>query len=263
MLTPEILASDEYKTAVASAVSEATSPLQTSLTNLESNNRNLLSEKKQLEGDFNGFKSKFEGIDIDAMRTRLSEVDNDETRALLAQGEFDKVYEKQIAQKDADHQAQLEAASKESADSKALAHTLQRTLVSTVRDGGISQAFVAKQADSSLLTPVHAMAQMSVELDGEMVSVVSVGTDGKSVFRDSKTGKILQNAEGNFNYGDWLVHLAENEGLRLFAKPNSHSSKSVSESNPQGFVKSKMTTAEKKQFKTDHGIPAYNALPFS
>lgn len=262
-LAPEVLESQAFKDVLAEAVNAATSPLQQSITNLETTNASLKSEKQTVASQFNDFKSKFDGIDVEAMQERLKAVDNDETRALLAQGEFDKVYEKQLAQINADHEAQIKAADKESEDAKTLAQTLQNTLVSTVREGGISQAFVSKEADKSQLRSAQAIARDTVLVDGEALPVVAVGTDGKSVFRHSTTGKILQNAEGTFDYNDWLVHLAENEGLPLFAKPNSHSSKAVSEGNPQGFVKSKMTEAEKQKFKNEHGIPAYNALPYS
>lgn len=263
-LEPEVLESQAFKDTVAEAVKAATSPLQQSISNLESTNAALKGEKQTVAQQLNEFKAKFEGIDVEAMQERLKAVDNDETRALLAQGEFDKVYEKQIAQKEADHQAQLEAASKESSGYKEKAEILEQTLVSTVREGGISQAFVAQEADKSQLRAAQAIARDIVMHKGEPVPVVSVGTDGKPTFRHSTTGEVLQNAAGDFGFGDWLAHLAENEGLPLFAKPKGHGNPSaISESNPKGFVKSKMTDAEKRDFKKEHGIPAYNALPFS
>lgn len=263
-LDQSVLESQDYKDAVASAITEATQNFRSDIDALKATNSNLKTEKQELAGQFSEFKTKFDGIDVEAMQKRLAEVDNDETRQLLAKGEYDKVFEKDKAKLSADHEAQISALNKEKAEAGELAQALERTLVSTVRDGGISQAFVGTEADKSQLRSVQAIAKDTVLVKGEWVPVVSVDKDGQSVFRHSTTGDILQNAEGNFGYQDWLKHLSEKEGLPLFAKPNSHSDPNArSESNPKGLVKSKMTDAEKQKFKKEHGIPAYNALPYS
>lgn len=263
-LDPTVLESPEFKEALNDAITQATSPLQQSIENLQSTNAALKSEKQAVAGQLNEFKSKFEGIDVEAMQERLKAVDNDETRALLAQGEFDAVYEKKFAQIDADHAAQLKAASKTAEDATIRAQVLEDTLVSTVRDGGISQAFVSTEADKTQLRAARAIAKDTVMHKGELVPVVSVGTDGVPTFRHSETGEVLQNADGNFGFNDWLKHLAEAEGLPLFAKPNGHgSTKAMNDGNPKGYVKSKMNQAEKQKFKSEHGIAAYDNLPYS
>ncbi len=263
-LEQSILDSQDYKDAVASAISAATSPLQTSLNNLESNNQNLVNEKKVITTQFKDFKAKYDGIDVEALQERLAQVDNDEVRQLLAKGEYDKVYERQTAALQADHDSQLAAQKKIGDDAAELASTLQSTLVLQVRDNGISQAFVAKDADKSQLRSVLAIAKDTVLVGNEYQQVVSVDNSGSTVFRHSTTGKVLQNAEGNFNYQDWLAHLAGEEGIPLFAKPNSHSSPHVmTKNNPKGFVKSKMSATEKQEFKREHGIANYDALPYS
>lgn len=267
-LEQEVVDSQDFKDAIAAAtsaaVTAATEPLQNSITNLESTNVELKGEKTTLAGEFNEFKSKFEGIDVDAMRLRIEAAESDEVKQMLAAGEYEKLYERDNAKKDADHTTQLDAVNKRADDSDTLAHTLRSTVVSMARDGGIDQAFIRNDADSSQLRAVKAIAKDTVLVKGEEVPVVEVSVNGQSTFRHSTTGELLQNAKGDFDYTSWLVHLAEVENLKLFAKPNSHSNpNAISEGNPKGFVKTKMTDKEKVKFKKDNGIPAYNKLPYS
>ena len=272
-LDQAVIESQEFKDTLAEAVNAATSPLQESISKLQSTNSELKTEKQQVAEKYNSFKEKYGGIDIEdykAQQVRLAEIDNDETRAMLAKGEFDKVFEKQVAQLNADNEAkleasnaQLEASSKTAEEYKAAADALKSTLVSTVREGGISQEFVTTGADKSQLRSVQAIARDTVLHKGERVPVVEVHTDGTSTFRNSITGEILQNQAGNFGFRDWLKHLAEVEEMPLYAKPNSHGAKNITDANPKGYVKSKMTPDEQQKFKTEHGIPAYNALPYS
>ena len=263
----------EFQSAVSKAVSEAlaaaTAPFEESIAKLQATNADLKTEKQAVAGQLKDFQSKFDGIDIDAMQRRLAEVDNDETRSLLAKGEYDKVYEKESSKLRAEHQSELDtftakvdAAIKDGDDARELATALQNTLVITVRDGGISQAFVATEADKTQLRSAQAIAKDTVLVKGEYLPVVSVDKDGQSVFRHSTSGEILQNATGNFGYKDWLRHLAEVENLPLYSKPNSHGNpKAISDSNPKGLVRSKMTDEQIDAYQKEHGTEAYLQLP--
>ena len=96
----------------------------------------------------------------------------------MAKGEYDKVYEKKNAATVAEHEAALKVVQGQANDNKTLADTLQATLVSTVREGGISSAFVASEADKSQLRSVHAIARDSVLVKGELLPVVEVDISG-------------------------------------------------------------------------------------
>jgi len=283
-LDPEVLESQEFKDAVASASEEATkaasessasklAELQTSIANLESNNKKLLGEKKDLDKEFGEFKDQYKDIDIAEYQARLEEMENDEAKALMIEGKFDEAFEKKLgkitsqhdaamAQKDLEYKDLLDTANTGREDAETLAGTLRDTLVFTVRDKGISNAFVTADANKDQLRGVQAIAKDTVFFEGKREPVVSVDKDGQSVFRHSTKGTILQNADGNFDYPDWLNHLNDVEGINIFAKPTAHGDKNHrTEANPKGFTKRGMTDEQKSAFKKEFGFAEYNKLP--
>ena len=283
-LDPEVLESQEFKDAVASAseaakkeASESSASklaeLQTSIANLESNNKKLLGEKKDLDKEFGDFKEQYKDIDIEEWKSRLEDMENDETKALMVEGKFEEALEKKLgkitsqheaamAQKDLEYKDLLDAAGTEKDDAVVLADTLKTTLVLTVRDKGISNAFVTADANKDQLRGVQAIAKDTVLFEGKLEPVVAVDKDGQSVFRHSTKGTILQNADGNFDYPDWLNHLNDVEGINIFAKPTAHGDKNHrTDANPKGFTKRGMTAEQKAAFKKEFGVAEYNKLP--
>lgn len=261
-LDQEVLESQDFKDAIAQATTEATSTLQTSISKLESNNSNLLSEKNEALSQFNTFKSQFDGIDVESIKTmqsRLAEVDNDETRALLAEGKFDEVYAKKFETTQAEHKAQLDKRDKELNDSANLNQTLQDSLVRKVRGDGIKQSFIDTDADKSQLMGVQAISEQQVLIkDGkggqEFVPVVFVDSNAESEFRDPSSGEILQNDKGTFGYQDFLKYLAEKYNIPLYAKPNGHGNNNQSNGNSAG--KSFKDMSEKERIELHRSDPA-------
>ncbi len=111
VIKPEVLESDDVKAAIAAAVAEA---VKETTEGLEANRDAILQEKRELAERLKQAEEqakKFEGIDVDKIKTMLDSVEKSEEAKLIAEGKIDEViaartnsvktaYEQQFQEKD-------------------------------------------------------------------------------------------------------------------------------------------------------------------
>jgi hypothetical protein len=140
---------------------------------------------------------------------------------------------------------------------------LKSNLSKIVLDSGITGAIAELEADPRMANAIKLYAKYEkVEVNGELKNIVDVDDSGNSVFRDAVTGNILSNEKGTFSYADFIDHLHKNKILPVYKSANSTGARGNRHGfAPSNLAKSKMTTEQKRAYKNEYGIPAYNKLP--
>lgn len=164
------------KTAIAAAVDAAT-------LGLKSKNTELLGSLKTTKTELDGFKTQFEGLDINAVKGLLNKVGQDEETRLLAEGKLDEVITKRTERLRTDYDRQL-AAEKTRAD-KAEAFAAKysdKVLADSIRAAAIKAGALPEAAEDIIL---RARGTFKLSEDGE---AIATDRDGEVVYgKDGKT----------------------------------------------------------------------------
>jgi len=164
------------KTAIAAAVDAAT-------LGLKNKNTELLGSLRTTKSELDGFKTQFEGLDIDAVKGLLNKVGQDEETRLLAEGKLDEVISKRTERLRTDYDKQL-AAEKSRAD-KAEAFAAKysdKVLADSIRAAAIKAGALPEAAEDIIL---RARGTFKLSEDGE---AIATDRDGEVVYgKDGKT----------------------------------------------------------------------------
>jgi hypothetical protein len=164
------------KTAIAAAVDAAT-------LGLKNKNTELLGSLRTTKSELDGFKTQFEGLDIDAVKGLLNKVGQDEETRLLAEGKLDEVISKRTERLRTDYDKQL-AAEKSRAD-KAEAFAAKysdKVLADSIRAAAIKAGALPEAAEDIIL---RARGTFKLSEDGE---AIATDQDGEVVYgKDGKT----------------------------------------------------------------------------
>lgn len=164
------------QTAIAAAVEAAT-------LGLKNKNTELLGSLRTTKTELDGFKTQFEGLDINAVKALLTKVGQDEETRLLAEGKLDEVITKRTERLRTDYDAKL-AAEKGRAD-KAEAFAAKysdKVLADSIRAAAIKAGALPEAAEDIIL---RARGTFKLSEDGE---AIATDRDGEVVYgKDGKT----------------------------------------------------------------------------
>lgn len=164
------------KTAIAAAVDAAT-------TGLKNKNNELLGSLRTTKTELEGFKTQFEGLDIEAVKGLLTKASTDEETRMLAEGRLDEVITKRTERLRGDYDTKL-AAEKSRAD-KAEAFAAKysdKVLADSIRAAAIKAGALPEAAEDIIL---RARGTFKLSEDGE---AIATDRDGEVVYgKDGKT----------------------------------------------------------------------------
>ncbi|EEB61241.1 MULTISPECIES: hypothetical protein [Pseudomonas syringae group] len=150
---------------------------------LKTKNAELLGSLRTTKTELEGFKTQFEGLDIDAVKGLLNKVGQDEETRLLAEGKLDEVITKRTERLRTDYDKQL-AAEKTRAD-KAEAFAAKysdKVLADSIRAAAIKAGALPEAAEDIIL---RARGTFKLSEDGE---AIATDRDGEVVYgKDGKT----------------------------------------------------------------------------
>lgn len=166
--------------AVKSAIAEA---VEAATVGLKNKNTELLGSLRTTKTELEGFKTQFEGLDINAVKALLTKVGQDEETRLLAEGKLDEVITKRTERLRTDYDAKL-AAEKTRAD-KAEAFAAKysdKVLADSIRAAAIKAGALPEAAEDIIL---RARGTFKLSEDGE---AIATDRDGEVVYgKDGKT----------------------------------------------------------------------------
>ncbi len=164
------------KDAIAAAVEAAT-------TGLKNKNTELLGSLRNTKTELEGFKTQFEGLDIEAVKGLLTKVGQDEETKLIAEGKLDEVITRRTERLRGDYDKQL-AAEKSRAD-KAEAFAAKysdKVLADSIRAAAIKAGALPEAAEDIIL---RARGTFKLSEDGE---AIATDRDGEVIYgKDGKT----------------------------------------------------------------------------
>lgn len=164
------------KDAIAAAVEAATA-------GLKNKNTELLGSLKNTKTELEGFKTQFEGLDINAVKGLLAKVGQDEETKLIAEGKLDEVITRRTERLRGDYDKQL-AAEKARAD-KAEAFAAKysdKVLADSIRAAAIKAGALPEAAEDIIL---RAKGTFKLSEDGE---AIATDRDGEVIYgKDGKT----------------------------------------------------------------------------
>jgi len=164
------------KDAIAAAVEAATA-------GLKNKNTELLGSLKNTKTELEGFKTQFEGLDINAVKGLLAKVGQDEETKLIAEGKLDEVITRRTERLRGDYDKQL-AAEKARAD-KAEAFAAKysdKVLADSIRAAAIKAGALPEAAEDIIL---RAKGTFKLSDDGE---AIATDRDGEVIYgKDGKT----------------------------------------------------------------------------
>ena len=150
---------------------------------LKSKNSELLASLRTTKTELDGFKTQFEGLDINAVKALLTKVGQDEETRLLAEGKLDEVITKRTERLRTDYDTKL-AAEKTRAD-KAEAFAAKysdKVLADSIRAAAIKAGALPEAAEDIIL---RARGTFKLSEDGE---AIATDRDGEVVYgKDGKT----------------------------------------------------------------------------
>jgi len=164
------------KTAISAAIEAAT-------LGLKNKNTELLGSLRTTKNELDGFKTQFEGLDIDAVKGLLTKVGQDEETKLIAEGKLDEVITRRTERLRGDYDQKL-AAEKTRAD-KAEAFAAKysdKVLADSIRAAAIKAGALPEAAEDIIL---RARGTFKLSEDGE---AIATDRDGEVVYgKDGKT----------------------------------------------------------------------------
>jgi len=164
------------KTAITAAVEAATQ-------GLKSKNSELLGTLKNTKNELDGFKTQFEGLDIDAVKGLLNKVGQDEETKLIAEGKLDEVITRRTERLRGDYDKQLAAERSRADKAEAFAAKYSdKVLADSIRAAAIKAGALPEAAEDIIL---RARGTFKLSEDGEAIATdgdgeVIYGKDGKT-----------------------------------------------------------------------------------
>ena len=155
----------------------------------------------------------------------------------------------------------IEKLSNESKLANAKLAEYQNKIVTMARTNGLDNAMRELNADPAYSRAVHILSRDVVMVDGKPKNIIDVDESGATIFRDMNTGNILSNEKGTFSYVDFINHLHEKDYLPVFKQSNSSNATKGGKMNTD-LKKSQMSYEEKRKYKAEYGIKAYDALDY-
>lgn len=164
------------KDAIAAAVEAATA-------GLKNKNTELLGSLKNTKTELEGFKTQFEGLDINAVKGLLAKVGQDEETKLIAEGKLDEVITRRTERLRGDYDKQLatEKARADKAEAFAAKYS-DKVLADSIRAAAIKAGALPEAAEDIIL---RAKGTFKLSDDGE---AIATDRDGEVIYgKDGKT----------------------------------------------------------------------------
>lgn len=164
------------KEAIAAAVEAAT-------TGLKNKNSELLGSLKNTKTELEGFKTQFEGLDIEAVKGLLTKVGQDEETKLIAEGKLDEVITRRTERLRGDYDKQLavEKARADKAEAFAAKYS-DKVLADSIRAAAIRAGALPEAAEDIIL---RARGTFKLSEEGE---AIATDRDGEVIYgKDGKT----------------------------------------------------------------------------
>lgn len=164
------------KTAISAAVEAATQ-------GLKSKNSELLGTLKNTKTELDGFKTQFDGLDIDAVKGLLNKVGQDEETKLIAEGKLDEVITRRTERLRGDYDKQLSAEKARADKAEAFAAKYSdKVLADSIRAAAIKAGALPEAAEDIIL---RARGTFKLSEDGE---AIATDRDGEVIYgKDGKT----------------------------------------------------------------------------
>jgi hypothetical protein len=164
------------KTAIAAAVEAAT-------LGLKNKNSELLGKLSSTKTELDGFKTQFDGLDIEAVKGLLTKVGQDEETKLIAEGKLDEVITRRTERLRGDYDKQLKAAQERADKAEAFASKYSdKVLADSIRAAAIKAGALPEAAEDIIL---RARGTFKLSEDGE---AIATDRDGEVIYgKDGKT----------------------------------------------------------------------------
>lgn len=154
---------------------------------LRESQRQILSEKKSLQQQFEEFKQQFDGIDPEATRQLNQRIAADEDTRLIAEGKVDEVLERRTKALKGDFQKQLDAAAQREADFQSQLQSSSARIKELLIEQKLSDAAAKLGMVSSAVVDARLRAANVFALNEEG-DIVAKDSDGSVVLgKDGKT----------------------------------------------------------------------------
>lgn len=221
--------------------------LEQETSGLKGKNSELLGKLKTAQGDLDSFKSQFDGLDIEAVKTIVSKAGQDEETRLIAEGKIDEVVSRRTERLRGDLEKQLQAERDRADKAETFANQFKdRVLSDSIREAASKAGALAEASDDIIL---------------RARSVFSLNEDGVPVAVD-KDGQVIYGKDGKTP----LSPLEWAEGLRESAShlwPRTQGAGQVGDKGGKGGGKkrSEMSALEMAAYIKEHGQEAYLKLP--
>lgn len=150
---------------------------------LRAKNSELLGSLRTTKTELEGFKTQFEGLDIDAVKGLLNKVGQDEETRLLAEGKLDEVISKRTERLRGDYDKQLSAEKARADKAEAFAAKYSdKVLADSIRAAAIKAGALPEAAEDIIL---RARGTFKLSEDGE---AIATDRDGEVIYgKDGKT----------------------------------------------------------------------------
>lgn len=164
------------KDAIAAAVAEAT-------TGLKNKNAELLGSLKTTKTELDGFKTQFEGLDINAVKGLLTKVGQDEETKLIAEGKLDEVITRRTERLRGDYEKQLATEKARADKAEAFAAKYQdKVLADSIRAAALKAGALPEASEDIIL---RARGSFTLNEHGE---AIATDRDGEVIYgKDGKT----------------------------------------------------------------------------
>lgn len=246
---PEV--QEAVKQAALAEAEKVKAQLEQEYAGLRKNKDEILAEKKALADEFGKFKSQFEGIDVEQVKTMLENVKKDKHAAMIAEGKFDEVLASQTEAMRRDYETRLQGLDGElkkyQEQTDSLVNEKKRYMVD----------MRLREAGSKYVYP-----EMMEFLQERARDVFRLEDDGQVVAR-TKDGTLLLGPDGKspLSMESWVL-MQKDKYPYIFQQ--SSGSGASQNSKGKGGVKYKedlSNPAAKAKYIGEHGMDSYLNLP--
>lgn len=216
------------------------------VTGLKSKNSELLGQNKTFKTELEQFKTQFDGLDLNLVKSLVQKASEDEETKLIAEGKLDEVVSKRTERLRGDYDKQLQAEREAREKAEAFANRFRdKVLADSIRESALKAGALTEATDDIILR-----ARNTFRLN-EVGEPVAMDADGEVIYgKDGKTP---------------LTPLEWAESLREAAPhlwPRAVGAGLTGDKGAKGAKKrSDMTPEEMAAFIKEHGREAYLKLP--
>lgn len=246
---PEV--QEAVKAAAQAEAEKIKAQLEAEYSGLKSNKDAILAEKKALAEELNSFKSQFEGMDINQVKTMLENVRKDQHAALIAEGKWDEVIAQKTEAMRRDYETKLGGLDQElkkyQSEAEKLVEEKKRYMVD----------MRLREAGSKYVYP-----EMMEFLQERAREVFRLEEDGQVVAR-TKDGTLLLGPDGKspLNMESWVLMQKDKYPYIFQQSSGSGSSNSVKGKGGVKYKEDLSNPAAKAKYIGEHGMDAYLNLP--